>query len=424
MSSFRFSTLLPVSLMLFSMFFGAGNLIFPPLLGAQAGINFTPAVIGFLLGGVLLPVLTVIAIAVSGKDVRSVASRGGNVFAIAFSVAVYLSIGAFFGIPRTGAVSFSTAIAPVTGNDSLAASFVFNLVFFGVAFALALRPSGLTDRLGKILTPALLLLLALLILLVVLSLDNVNEPPVEKYATSPLTVGLMEGYLTMDSIAALAFGIVVISALGGKSVTDNPIILRSTAMAALIAGAILAIVYFGLALMGKRITGGRDFEDGAQLLAAVSKDTLGGTGQLVFGGIVLLACLTTAVGLLAASSEFFHSLLPGISYRNWLIIFTLVSLTIASLGLDAVFTVAVPIIVFLYPIAITVVALTLIDATAIKQFSLRYGFSLPVWLVTGYALLSLVIPVLKANQFGWLYPLAAGFVIGLGVDLYYRTKAQ
>ena len=422
MASFRFSTLVPVSLMLFSMFFGAGNLIFPPLLGAQAGTNFTPAVIGFLLGGVMLPVLTVIAIAVSGKDVRSVANRAGTVFAIAFSIAVYLSIGAFFGIPRTGAVSFSTAIAPTIGSDTLGASIVFNLVFFGIAFALALRPSGLTNRLGKILTPVLLLLLAMLITVVLLTFDQTEVPPVEKYATNPLSSGLLEGYLTMDSIAALAFGIVVISALGGRTTTSNPAILKSTTLAAIIAGLLLALVYSGLAMMGHRIVGGRDFADGAQLLTTVAKDALGGTGQLVFGGIVLLACLTTAVGLLAASSEFFHSLLPSLSYRNWLIIFVLISFVISSLGLDAVFTVAVPIIVFLYPIAITVVTLTLLDATILRNLTLRLGFSLPVWLVTGYCILQLVIPTWETAEFGWLYPFAIGCMVGTTLDLIQQRK--
>ncbi len=416
MSPVRFSTLVPVSLMLFSMFFGAGNLIFPPLLGAQAGTNFSAAITGFLLSAVLLPVLTVIALAISGRDVRSVASRGGKVFAVSFSVVTYLAIGAFFGIPRTGAVSFSTAVAPVTGQTGLGASVVFNMAFFAVAFFLALRPTGLTNHLGKVLTPMLLLLLTALVLVVLFTLDATEIAPTEKYTDTPLAAGLMEGYLTMDSIAALAFGIVVISAFGGTG-TPRPLVVRSTILAAICAGGLLAAVYFGLAMMGHRIDNGQSFSDGAQLLATVSKDSLGSAGQLVFGGIVLLACLTTAVGLLAASSEFFHSLVPGISYRVWLTIFVLISFIIASLGLDAVFAVAVPVITVIYPIAISVVTLTLLDSL-VPSIELQRGFSIPVWLVTGYCVLSLVLPTLAAAQFGWLLPLVLGCIVGCAIDYF------
>lgn len=430
----RIVTLVPIALMLFSMFFGAGNLIFPPQLGAQSGENFLPAMIGFLIGGVALPVITIIAIALSGQSVRSLAARGGAIFNVAFSVAVYLSIGAFFGIPRTGAVSFSTAIAPVTGVDSTAASAVFNLFFFGVSYWLARNPTDLVSRLGKILTPSLLILLCVLVVMSLFKLHGATQPPTEQYVETPLVSGLLEGYLTMDSIASLAFGILVISAIRGHNPTPNsdtsrfPVV-KATAIAALIAGFLLAVIYVGLGVMGSRIPDGQSFSDGAALLSAASLSTLGTTGQIVFGGIVLLACLTTSVGLLAATSEFFNYLVPKVSYQLWLLVFVLVSFSIASLGLDAVFSIAIPIIVFLYPIAITVVAATLIDA-ATRKYSMYWGFRVPVWVAVIWSMLTTVAPQAVAwspgatIQLGWVIPVAIAMVIGIIVDLINPADAR
>ena len=145
------------------MFFGAGNLIFPPIMGASAGSNLAPAMIGFLIGGVALPVISIITIALSGTDMRDLVSRAGKPFGLAFSCLVYLSIGAFYALPRTGAVSFSTAVAPLIGSKSTLASIIFNLIFFAIAFYLSWNPSHIIDSLGKVLTPILLGLLVLLV---------------------------------------------------------------------------------------------------------------------------------------------------------------------------------------------------------------------------------------------------------------------
>ncbi|GAA1471908.1 branched-chain amino acid transport system II carrier protein [Corynebacterium felinum] len=419
--------LIPIALMLFSMFFGAGNLIFPPVLGANAGVNFTPAVIGFLLGGVALPVITMITVALSGHDVRALVARGGTIFAIGFSVAVYLSIGAFFAIPRTGAVSFSTAISPITGWDSTTASVGFNLVFFGICFALSLNPSGLVDKLGKILTPALLALLAVLVVLSIFTLHSPKPAPTEAYATTPLVAGLFEGYMTMDSIASLAFGILVISAIRNSKKTENFPIIKGTTIAAIIAGALLGIIYLGLALMGLRITNGQGFSDGAALLSAASLETLGTPGQVLFGGIVLLACLTTAVGLLAATSEFFNQLIPAVSYKVWLTVFVVISFIIASAGLGTVLKIAVPIIIFLYPIAITVVIITLIGF--VWRTPIFLGFRLAVWTVTVWSLITTIAPealswaLWQEHNFGWVIPMVIALAVGMVVDLKDKEQA-
>lgn len=422
--------LFAIALMLFSMFFGAGNLIFPPMLGANAGDNFVPAVTGFLISGVALPVLAIIAIALSGQDIRALAARAGTVFTIVFSIAIYLSIGTFFGIPRTGAVSFSTAVSPVTGWESTLASVGFNLVFFVVATWLALNPSGLVDRLGKVLTPALLALLVVLIALSLFQLHNPGAAPTEEYATSPFPAGLMEGYFTMDSLAALAFGILVISAIKEQKIA-NP--LPGTTMAALGAGALLGTIYLGLAIMGSRIPEGQSYKDGATLLSHASLQVLGFSGQVVLGGVVLLACLTTAVGLLAATSEFFNYLVPKISYQTWLITFAVVSFGIASGGLETVISIATPIIVFIYPVAMTVIIVTLIGAVVKPMLPLYWGFAIPAWgvflwsvvdkIVTWQSGAPIELPLFNAD-FTWLAPAIAGLAVGASIDFFRKEDCQ
>ena len=358
------AVLIATSLTLFSMFFGAGNLIFPPIMGASAGTNFAPAMIGFLIGGVALPVISIITIALSGTDMRDLVSRAGKSFGIVFSIMVYLSIGAFYALPRTGAVSFSTAVAPLIGTKSLTASVIFSFVFFGIAFYLCWNPGTIIDNLGKILTP---ILLGLLVLLCLASLPASHDAPTGEYAATPLAAGLLEGYMTMDSIAALSFGIIVVTSLGHTGGGIGAKVVRRTSTAALIAGSLLAVVSVGLGLIGHVIPNAQSYSDGASLLADAAQMTMGWPGQIVFGLIVLTACMTTAVGLIAATSEFFHRLVPAISYRAWMIVFTIISFVLASAGLSSVLAIAVPIITFLYPIAITIGNLVDPPATMINS---------------------------------------------------------
>lgn len=253
------AVLIATSLTLFSMFFGAGNLIFPPIMGASAGTNFSPAMIGFLIGGVALPAVSIITIALSGTDMRDLVSRAGKSFGIVFSVMVYLSIGAFYALPRTGAVSFSTAVAPLIGTKSLTASIIFSFIFFGIAFYLCWNPGTIIDNLGKILTPVLLGLLVLLVFLCLASLPASHDAPTGEYSSTPLAAGLLEGYMTMDSIAALAFGIIVVTSLRHTGGGIGAKVVRRTSTAAIIAGFLLAVVYVGLGLIGHVIPNGQSY---------------------------------------------------------------------------------------------------------------------------------------------------------------------
>lgn len=417
-------------LMLFSMFFGAGNLIFPPILGASSGDGFSPAISGFLITGVALPVITVIAVAITGKDVQELAARGGKIFGLAFPVAVYLALGAAYALPRTAVVSYSSAVTPVTGFDGPVSSAIFAVIFFSIALALAFDPTGIVDRLGKYLTPALLVLLTVLIVLSVTGLKG--EPPAASgdYADNPLAAGLIEGYMTMDSLAAMAFGIVVLNSLRQKGINYGPSLVRGVATSAIGAGVVLVAVYVGLGLVGQIFPGSENYTDGAALLSDAARSTMGFPGVILFGGIVLLACLTTAAGLIGATCEFFHKIIPSVSYRTWAIFFAAASVVVSTLGLDVVLSIAAPIIGFLYPIAITLVAITIIEPLLGRK--LHWAFRISLTVVTVWAALMTaedmgadVSPLIGWSpghdlQLGWMIPTAVAIVVGIIVDFVVR----
>lgn len=410
------------SLMLFSMFFGAGNLIFPPEVGVSSGTNFWPATLGFLAAGVALPVLAVIAVAISGQSVRDIGNHGGKIFGVAFSVIAYLAIGAFYALPRTGAVSMETAITPLLGWEGTFANGAFNVVFFLIALALAWRPNDIIDTLGKFLTPALVILLAALITLATLANPRVPGTPTEEYASAPFVTGLFEGYNTMDAIAGLAFSIVIVTSLRSKGFSKNSELLRGTILSAVIAGALLAAIYLGLAWIGQTMPNGASYESGAALLADASNLTMGNIGQAVFSAIVILACMTTAVGLISATSEFFALLVPKTTYHLWACLFTALSIAFAFQGLDTVLAIAVPFIVFLYPPAISLIVLTLLQPVVKKWVTFHWGFRLALWVsVLWSAATSLGAPLgFSPGQdvgLGWVVPTLLAFAIGVIIDV-------
>lgn len=434
----RVVAIFATALMLFSMFFGAGNLIFPPQLGVDAGENFWPAILGFLGAGVLLPVLAIIAIALSGNSVRDLAKRAGPVFGLVFPILAYLSIGAFYALPRTGAVAFETAIVPTIGTESMLAAAVFNFIFFGIALALSWNPNTIASTLGKFLTPILVVLLLILIGVSIFSWDTVSREPTEAYAENAAAGGLIEGYLTMDAIAALAFSIVVISVLRHQGLKEGRSLVTGTISAGLIAGAFLAIIYVGLGVIGRVLPGAEEFGNGALILSSAAEQSLGTPGQIIFALIVVLACLTTAVGLITATSEFFNSLLPGLKYHFWAVLFAVASFAMATLGLDAVLAIAAPVIGFLYPPAITLIFLALIEPMLRGKVFFYWTYRVAIWVAVIWSALttlhslgwgaSLIEPIIswapmQDASLGWVLPTVAAFVVGFIIDLVRPTQA-
>ncbi|AMQ21809.1 branched-chain amino acid transport system II carrier protein [Geobacillus sp. JS12] len=423
-------------LMLFSLFFGAGNLIFPPYLGMEAGTAVWPAILGFIVTGVGLPLLSVAAVAFAKDGIRSLGNAVHPLFSLCFSLAVYLAIGPFFGIPRAASVAYEIGAKPFFLEGSAAAMWLFTGIFFSLVYWLSLNPSKLVDRIGQLLTPVLLLSIAVLCVAGLVRLNDPQAAPAEKYASAPFVKGMLEGYLTMDTIAALAFGIVVIHALRDRGVDRPSLQAKATIQAGVIAGLGLALVYAGIAVIGARMAGTGAFANGAELLSYVSSLLFGGGGKLLLGVIVALACLTTAVGLVAACAQYFQELTPTVSYRTYVIVLTLFSFLMSNLGLNALIAVSVPVLTMLYPLAIVLVALSFFRRFyrgSAKVYGMALLFTGMFSLYDGLKTIGLetawLEPLLSwaplfSVGLGWVAPALIGAALGLMIDRPSATKRK
>ncbi|EKY22065.1 branched-chain amino acid transport system II carrier protein [Clostridium celatum] len=355
--------LLLVSLMLFSLFFGAGNLIFPPFLGQSAGNKTWVAMAGFLITAVGFPILGVVAVAKS-NGLYNLAKKVNPIFALIFTTLIYLSIGPGLGIPRAGSLPFEMAVAPYLpqGMSRTLALFLFTLVFFAVAYWLSLSPSKLVDRMGKVLTPTLLFLIAIIFISSLFSPLGSYGNTAPEYVANPFLKGFLEGYLTMDTIAALNFGIVISLTIKSRGIKDENSVISSSIKAGLMAGLLLIVIYSMLAHLGA--TSGNLYgstSNGAETLTNVMSHIFGAPGLVLLAVVFTLACLTTSVGLITSCSQYFGSLTSRISYKNWVRILVLSSMSLANMGLNKILSISVPILNGIYPIAIMLIVLGILN---------------------------------------------------------------
>ena len=352
-----------ISFMLFSLFFGAGNLIFPPFLGQNAGEHTFTAMAGFLLTAVVLPVLGVIVVArFDGLDRLS--GKAGKRFAFIFTVLIYLSIGPGLGIPRAASVPFEMAVSPYLPNDANRTLWMvlYSALFFLVALWLCLNPGKLVQRIGRVLTPSLLILLVLLFISFVTK-GNVNvAPALDSYQSSAFLKGFTEGYNTMDTIAALNFGLVISTTLVSFGLNEKKDRITHTVYAGIFAGSILAIVYMMLSYMGMCSSGVYAVqENGAWTLRCIVQQVFGDGGAVLLAAIFTLACLTTCVGLINSISQFFSILFKKISYKVWVIAIVCFSFLVCNLGLNVILSISVPVLNIVYPVSIVLILLGLTD---------------------------------------------------------------
>ncbi|WP_042144421.1 branched-chain amino acid transport system II carrier protein [Paucisalibacillus sp. EB02] len=359
-----FSSQLAVGVMLFALFFGAGNLIFPAQLGQASGTNLWPAALGFLITGVGLPFLGVFAMGFSGsKDLHDLSSRIHPAYALFFTSLLYLTIGPFFAAPRTGAVAFNVAIEPHLGEGSTQlALLIFTIVFFAISLWFSLKPAKIVDNVGKILAPGIVVLLAVLLVLVVLKPMGSAEAPLNSYQGNAFVTGFLEGYNTMDALASLVFGIIVIKAIRALGVTSKKEILATTARIGIIAIALLGLIYVGIAYLGSvSVEEFGVFDTGGAVLSSAADYYFGTLGAVLLGLVIILACLTTNIGLMVACAEYFHRLMPKLSYKTLVVFFTTLTFIIANFGLSNIITYSVPVLMFLYPLAIVLMLLTFLS---------------------------------------------------------------
>lgn len=420
-----------IGLMLFALLFGAGNLIFPAAMGQNAGVNVWYAVLGFCVTGVGLPLISIAALGYSGcLDLEEAAGRVHPWYGVFYSVVSYLAIGPCFAAPRTGTVSFEIAVKPFLGSISPDIALpIFLLVFFLLTYWLAATPSKLVDRVGKILTPALLAVILLLIVQSFISPLGVPRAPTKNYATPVTAVmqGILDGYNTLDAIASFIFATLVISFVKEGGVTQPKAIMKQVLLSGSIAVALLAFIYIFIAKIGAdSVTQLGILETGAPVLAGSAKILFGNLGAAILAVIVLLACLSTSVGLVTCCAAYFMRLLGHFSYKTYAVIFCVISYLVGLFGLKTIIVSTIPVLMFIYPLLVALICLIFLDKffggrQCVYAWTIAFTFVMAtinlletagVNLGSFETMLQTYVP-LHTFGMGWIPFAAVGFVIGL-----------
>lgn len=415
-----------IGFMLFSMLFGAGNLIFPAYLGQAAGENVWQAVSGFIISDAGLTVLAFIAIAKSGTF-DALTNRVNPIFALLFPMAIYLSIGPGLAIPRAGSLAYEMGVKPFLPNaieSSPIALLVYTIVFFSIVFWFAKSPSKLVDRFGKILTPSLLVLIMIVFIKALFTdLSSFKEATLS-YKENPISQGFLDGYQTMDAIGALIYGIIFTNIFKSKKITKQSIQVKYLAIIGLICGLLLTICYFIIAYLGASASIPGKVDNGAIVLSTVLQQLFGQSGIIVLGLIFTLACLCVCIGLITSCAQYFSSIFPKLSYIKWAILLCVISGFVANLGLSQILKVSVPVLGLVYPMAITLIILGLLHERL--PFNNRPVYVMTIGLVGLFSLIEIInstflngsfsdvlsnIP-LQNNGFGWVIPGLLGLTIG------------
>ena len=426
---------------LFGMFFGAGNLIFPVHLGQMAGQNALPAIIGFIITAVGIPILGVAAIGITHSDgLQTLSGKVGKGYGIFFTCLLYLTIGPLFAIPRCATVSFTTGITPLLGADSPERLYLllFSAVFFAFVLFFSLRPGKITVWIGKIINPLFLFFFAVLMLAALLAPGAAVSAvePVEAYRSDAFFPALIEGYGTMDAIAGLAFGIVVIDVIRRMGVDNDDAIAEDLLSSGLLTGALMALIYVVSIVVGAQSRGLFELsENGGIALTQIAGHYLGGVGLFILAFTITFACLKTSIGLVTACAETFSKMTNGkISYRSWAILFTVFSFAVSNIGLSAIIEYSIPMLMLIYPPAIALILLaflgkffahdrtvyiaTMIGTWAAAIFDCMKTLPAPVQaalhLDAPIAFAAAHLPLFDKNL-GWLLPAVIGFAAGMAI---------
>lgn len=402
-----------VGFALFSMFFGAGNVIFPPYLGFGAGTQWVNGFLFYFIADIGLALFALFTLLKVGGS-ENITGRIGSVASNILMSAIILCIGPMVAIPRTAATTFEMSVAPLISGVS---PVIFSVAFFVVVLLLSIRQSAVIDVVGKVLTPALLIgLLVLIIKGIISPLGSIVNPHVD--SSFVIVNGIKSGYQTMDVLAALAFGIIILKSAQEKGYSDGRESSKMIRTAAVIAGVLLLIVYFGLTYLGATSASLFSLDiSRAELVIGIVQRLLGKTGLVIFAVVVALACMTTAVALVSSAASFFEKLTKGrLSYAALVIIICVFSAVISNLGLDRIVAVASPILDIVYPPTLVLIALS--------WFGDRLSRGVCRWAVVGALIASVLstlslygvsVPIvntlpLASLGLGWIVP-AAGFGI-------------
>lgn len=346
-----------VGLALFSMFFDAGNVIFPPYLGMTAASMWVPAFICYYIADIGLAMLAILAMLKCDSDIEGITCRIGRIPAVLLSTLVVLCVGPMLAIPRTAATTFEMGVSPIfPGVNPLVAS----IAFFVLIWVLCVKEASVVDIVGKFLTPALFI--GLMIVIIKGIIDPLGPIAAEPKVSNIISSGIISGYQTMDVLAALIFGVIIVKTVKEKGYTEIKAKNAVIGGAGLVAGAGLLIVYFGLAHLGATASTmyGVDVSR-STLILEIIKNLLGNVGMVIFGIVVALACITTAVALVSSSGAYFSRLSKGrVSYKVIVTIVCVISPVIANIGLDEIIAISEPVLSIVYAPALTLIILTIV----------------------------------------------------------------
>ena len=424
--------------MVFAMFLGAGNLIFPPMVGQLAGENLWFAAIGFLMTGVGLPLLGVVVISRVGGGFNEITRELPRSLIVLMGSCIFLIIGPLYAVPRTSMVAYEVGIVPFLEQESFLPRLLFSIGFFALSWYLSMRPGKLLETVGEIITPALIILLIVMgISPIIMPLGSPGEAR-GLYSDAPMLTGFLEGYMTMDALAALMFGVVIVTNLKSHGISDKSSLFHYSIITGIIAAAGLALVYLSLFYLGAT---SREIApepgNGGQILATYV-DTLFGTfGSVLLAGVVTLACLTTAIGCITAASEYFDELTNKVSYPTIVALISIACMVFANLGLNQIIVLFIPVLMILYPICIMLIFLGLIRDLLPNQV-LTYRVTLLITLIMSIvdALKSVESSTLETllgpfsllpgyeSHLSWLLPATVSVVITGIIGLAFRSGLQ
>lgn len=406
---------------LFSMFFGAGNLIFPPFLGLIAGEKWSLSMLGFFITGIGLPLLGIIASAKAGGSVDDLGRKVSPLFSKFLGITVVLSIGPLLAIPRTGATAYEMGMLPIMPEVS---PILFSIIYFGLSLALVIKPNNVIDRIGKILTPVLLVILGIIIF------KGVFDPmglPVSEGLEKPFSDGFTTGYQTMDALASILFGGMVTATLIRNGYNSKEDRLAMTKKAGILAAIGLTIVYGGLGYLGA--TGGSLFPKDiskVDLIMNIANNSLKNYGEIGLGLVVSLACLTTTIGLIATVGQYFSEITKEKLKYEWIVIVTTIFSALLSVrGVESIIIFSEPILQFIYPVVIVMILLTIFlkDDSKVNKNIYRYSIIATLMVsilevLNRLKILSKITNIVKYLPFtssglGWIVPAVIGIIIGL-----------
>ena len=425
-----------IGLLLFGIFFGAGNLIFPAELGFRAGKYFSYAMSGFVLSGVGIAIITLIAgTMVRGGYKRELSIKVDTNFAIGYLTVLYLAIGPFFAIPRTAGTSFSIGLAPVTGNGRFPL-FIFSAVYFLFAYIIAINPSKLMDRVGKVLTPMFAMLIIILIIVGNLNFHTVNVGEMSG-SMEALKKGFFEGYNTLDALASVSFCLIATSSIKTFGFSSKKEYIKIMAIVGMVTVIFFSSLYIGLGALGNKFSIPADvLKDsntniGTYILSKSSYELFGNFGQIFLGAMTILTCFTTTAGLIVAVSEFFAETFPKFGYKVYVNVFTIIGFAMSNFGLNNIIKISIPVLMILYPITIVIVAIVILN----KFIKLsKKGMRLTIIMTTAASTIEVLVSTLKLKTVKSLISVFIGgnsgflwvnfVVLGIVLSLLLRDKIK